>query len=218
MSRKLKIINHHELVEYSQMLEQQLKYVEDIANNKEAPYVIQFLEHRAVMTVGRAFEQEHMVYNRNQLKEKGIDYIEVSRGGSITYHGPGQLIVYLHVHLKEVGLFLDAYLRELEEWVERTVQKFNIKTSKVSGKTGVWTNSGKICAMGIAAKRFVSYHGLSINFAVDLNCFNYIVPCGLTEPVTSMKHILKKDIVREELIQTMLDCRPEWLKGLELDD
>ncbi len=215
MNRKLKIINHLDLVEYSQMLEEQLAYVEDIAKNKDAPYVMQFLEHRAVMTVGRAFEQKHMVYNKKQLEDKGIDYIEVSRGGSITYHGPGQLIVYLHVHLKELGLFLDAYLRELEEWVERTVNKYNIATSKVIGKTGVWTESGKICAMGIAAKRFVSYHGLSINFGVDLNCFNYIVPCGLTEPVTSMKEILKKEIDREELIQTMIECRPSWLKGLD---
>jgi lipoyl(octanoyl) transferase len=209
--RKLKIINHPNQVDYNQLFNQQIQIVEDIATNPSAPYCLQFLEHKAVMTVGRAFEENHMIFNKEQLQEKGIDLCEVNRGGSITYHGPGQLIAYLHIHLKEVGIFLDAYLRELEQWVERTLNSLNIETARVEGKTGVWTNGEKICAMGIAAKRFVTYHGLGLNFAVDLNCFNYIVPCGLTEPVTSVHKVLGKKISKDELVEAMLACMPSFL-------
>ena len=215
MTRKLKIIEHEGFSDYSTLLQEQLVYAQKIAEDKSHPYVLQFLEHKPVMTIGKTFESQHLLLNKQQLNAKGIEVIDVNRGGSVTYHGPGQLIVYCHIHLKEVGIFLDTYLRELEEWVQRTLSEYSIGNRREKGKTGVWTDKGKICAMGIAAKKFVTYHGLSINFNVDMKCFNYIIPCGLSEPVASM-HQYDTPVSRKSLKETMLKQPPSWLENLEL--
>ena len=91
--------------------------------------------------MGRAVEDEHLIVPKAQLESKGVDWVEVSRGGSVTYHGPGQLIAYVHVHLKELNLGLTTFLRDLEQWVIDALADFNVDAGRVKGKTGVWVSS-----------------------------------------------------------------------------
>jgi lipoyl(octanoyl) transferase len=193
-------------------LAHQLERVGRILDDPSAPYELHFLEHRHVLTKGRTFEPEHLMMPTDALAEKGVDLVEVSRGGSVTYHGPGQLVAYVHVHLKELGLFLTQYLRDLEQWVIDYLQLLNVDADRRDGMTGVWTSSGKICAMGVAAKKYVTYHGIGLNFAVDLNCFDWIVPCGLTEPVASLNQLAPDSSTRAQVEAGLLTVLPPWLK------
>ena len=142
----------------------------------------------------------------------GVDWVEVSRGGSVTYHGLGQLIAYVHVHLKELNLESDHFTERLGAVGDRCFEDFNVDAGRVKGKTGVWVSSGKICAMGIAAKKFVSYHGIGLNFDVDLDCFKWIVPCGLQEPVASLSPLLGRSVHRSEVEQALTHHPPEWMR------
>jgi lipoyl(octanoyl) transferase len=211
MNRDLKIVSHREYLPYGQALEQQLNVVEGILRDPHQPYELHFLEHRPVLTLGRCFEQKHLILPEQELTRRGVDCVEVSRGGSVTYHGPGQLVAYLHVHLKEIGIFLTQYLRDLEQWVIDILNHCNIDAGRKEGMTGVWTSQGKICAMGVAAKKFVTYHGIGLNVAVDLDCFRWIIPCGLTEPVASLHQFESPYSSREQVQQLLLANLPSWL-------
>lgn len=213
--RALRVVRHPDLVPYDRGLAVQMERVSGILEDPQAPYELHFLEHRHVLTMGRTFEQSHLVMSKEQLNNKGVDVVEVSRGGSVTYHGPGQLVAYLHVHLKELGVSLTGYLRDLEQWVIDFLNGLNIDAGRQEGMTGVWTSEGKICAMGVAAKKYVSYHGIGLNFAVDLDCFRWIVPCGLTEPVASLDGLLPQAMARAEVESRLLQVLPPWLSGLE---
>jgi lipoate-protein ligase B len=213
-TRQLQLIEHPNLVPYQVGLDRQLERVKAIFENPEIPFELHVLEHEHVLTLGRAVEQEHLLFSKEELMSKGFDWVEVSRGGSITYHGPGQLVVYLHVHLKELGLSLTGYLRDLEQWVIDALAHFDVDAGRVQGKTGVWVSSGKICAMGIAAKRYVTYHGIGLNFDVDLDRFQWFVPCGLQEPVASLSPLLGRTVTREEVVSALELSLPPWLARL----
>jgi lipoyl(octanoyl) transferase len=215
MPRPLSVVSHDGFVPYDRALEAQLSCVDKIYKDKSAPYELHFLEHRHVLTLGRCFEGQHLVMGRDALAQRGVDVVDVSRGGSVTYHGPGQLVAYVHVHLKELGVTLTGFLRDLEQWVIDFLNGLNIDADRRSGMTGVWTPKGKICAMGIAAKKYVTYHGIGFNFAVDMDCFSWIVPCGLSEPVASLDQLLEVSMSRSEVERGMLACMPSWLAGLE---
>jgi lipoyl(octanoyl) transferase len=213
--RPLRIISHEGEVPYELGLARQLERVSSIIQDPLSPYELHFLEHRHVLTKGRTFESHHLVMSQDALVEKGVDILEVSRGGSVTYHGPGQLVVYVHVHLKEIGIFLTQYLRDLEQWVIDFLQSLNLDADRRDGMTGVWTSSGKICALGVAAKKFVTYHGIGLNFSVDLDCFNWIVPCGLSEPVASLNQLTTEPMTRAQVEAGLLSVLPSWLKDRE---
>jgi lipoate-protein ligase B len=135
----------------------------------------------------------------------------------VTYHGPGQLVVYLHVHLKELGIFLTQYLRDLEQWVIDSLGSFDIDAGRREGMTGVWVSQGKICAMGVAAKKYVTYHGIGLNVATQMDGFNWIVPCGLEgQSVISLDQICSSKPSRKAVEESMLKCMPSWLKDLRL--
>ena len=215
MERKLKIVSHPALISYGEALVRQMKIVDQVLKDPTSPYELHLLEHRPVLTLGRCFDPKHLVLNRAELTRREVDVIEVSRGGSVTYHGPGQLVVYLHVHLKEISCYLTHYLRDLEQWVIDVLQSLGIDAGRREGLTGVWTTNGKICAMGVAAKKFVTYHGIGLNFGVDLDCFRWIVPCGLTEPVASLQQWPELKINRAQLEDIFIRHLPKWLASLE---
>ena len=214
-ARRLKIVSHGGEVPYEEALAKQLERVSAIIQDPASPYELHFLEHRHVLTIGRTFEAQHLVMPKHLLAERGVDVVEVSRGGSVTYHGPGQLVVYVHVHLKEIGIFLTQYLRDLEQWVIDFLHSLNVDADRRDGMTGVWISSGKICAMGVAAKKFVTYHGIGLNFSVDLDCFNWIVPCGLSEPVASLNQLITQPQTRNQMEAGLLSTLPTWLRDRE---
>lgn len=153
----------------------------------EIPDHVLLLEHPHVYTLGRNGKQEHLLVSRSRMAELGIEYFEIDRGGDITYHGPGQIVGYPVIDLREWKRDVVAYVRGLEETVIRALRRFGIESWREAGATGVWTKAGKICAIGVHISRWVTTHGFALNWRTDLKYYEYIVPCGLARPVTSME-------------------------------
>ncbi len=151
------------------------------------PDQLLLVEHPHVVTLGRNGHEENLLVSRSRLEQLGIEYIETNRGGDITYHGPGQIVGYPVLDLKEWKRDVVGYVRALEEVVIRALRRYGIEGGREAGATGVWTAAGKICAIGVHLSRWVTTHGFALNLETDLNYFGYIVPCGLTKPVTSMR-------------------------------
>ncbi len=157
------------------------------------------VEHDPVLTVSkRATARENIVATAERLAQLGISVHETDRGGDITYHGPGQVVIYPIVDLNRVGLNLHAYMRLMEEAVIRTCERYGLTADREDGATGVWVSSrvhaglaAKVCAMGVRVRRWVTMHGLALNVSPDMSHFQTIVPCGLAgRPVTSLREQL----------------------------
>ncbi len=156
-------------------------------------------EHKPVFTIGRIGKMENLLVDDRALAEHGIKVLRVDRGGDITFHGPGQLILYPIIDLKKRRRDLHQYLRSLEDVVIRYLQGCSIRAERIYGKTGVWVKGKKIAAIGIAVSGWVTYHGLSVNLNVDLDFFSMINPCGMKDvKVTSLANILNKNVTMDE--------------------
>jgi lipoyl(octanoyl) transferase len=152
-----------------------------------------FVEHPHVVTIGRNGQEGNVLASAALRREKGIELFECDRGGDVTYHGPGQVVAYPIMDLKEWKRDVGAFVRTVEQTVIDTLEEFGIRSSRVPGLAGVWTDQGgaesKIAAIGVHLSRWVSTHGWALNVTTDLRYFDYIVPCGLTKPVTSMERL-----------------------------
>ncbi len=158
---------------------------------RRGPCVL-FVEHPPVITIGRRGNNDDVVAPRKVLERRGIEVTETDRGGEVTYHGPGQLVVYPLLNVQALKLGLHEYMRALEEVIIRTVSDFGLKGYRVDGRTGVWVGREKICALGIRVRRWWTIHGLALNVSTDLNHFGMIVPCGIRDRgVTSLARILE---------------------------
>jgi len=168
-----------------------------------------WVEHPPVFTLGKSGKMEHLLLNQQTLVNKGIDFYKTSRGGDITFHGPGQLVVYPILDLDNFFTDIHKYLRFLEEAVIGTLKEYGLKTKRSPGETGVWLDVGtpfarKICAMGVRASRWVTMHGFALNLNIDLGYFDYIVPCGIKgKGVTSLSKELGKEIDIEHVKQKL---------------
>jgi lipoyl(octanoyl) transferase len=144
------------------------------------------LEHPHVVTLGRNGHRENLLASDEVLARSGVTFYPTDRGGDITYHGPGQLIGYPILDLREWKRDVAAYVRSIEEVLIRTLADFGIDAGRIPTLTGVWVDGRKIAAIGVHISRWVTSHGFALNVSTDLSYFQYIVPCGLTKPVTSM--------------------------------
>ena len=144
------------------------------------------LEHPHVVTLGRNGHRENLLASDEVLARSGVTFYPTDRGGDITYHGPGQLIGYPILDLREWKRDVAAYVRAVEEVLIRTLADFGIDAGRIPTLTGVWVDGRKIAAIGVHISRWVTSHGFALNVSTDLSYFQYIVPCGLTKPVTSM--------------------------------
>ncbi len=164
-----------------------------------------WVEHPPVFTLGKSGKMEHLLLDKEALAEKGIEFYQTNRGGDITFHGPGQLVVYPIFDLDNFFTDIHKYLRFLEEAVIETLKEYGLNGSRSQGETGVWLEVGtpfarKICAMGVRASRWVTMHGLAFNINTDLSCFDHIVPCGIQgKGVTSLSKELGREIGLEEV-------------------
>jgi lipoyl(octanoyl) transferase len=157
----------------------------------EIPDTLILLEHSPVITLGIRAKTEHLLLSREALGLRGIALHESPRGGDVTYHAPGQLVLYPVMKLAGEAADAHAFVNKLEEIAIRTAEAFRVPAFRRKGKTGVWTDEGKLAAIGVRFKKWVSSHGMSFNVDVDLAGFNTIVPCGLHgEKVASLKTIL----------------------------
>ena len=140
-----------------------------------------FPEHAPVLTVGRGGSEESLRVSREFLAARGIELFEVTRGGDMTWHGPGQLVGYPIVDLERRGRDLHRYLRDLEEVLIQALEGWGVPARRVLGSTGVWAGDEKIASLGIAVRQWVGYHGFALNVAPDLGFFELIHPCGLRD-------------------------------------
>lgn len=181
----------------------------DEGENTELPLPtsrLLFVEHPHVLTLGKSGDAENVLVNPARLAELGVDYFPINRGGDITYHGPGQLVAYPILDLNQYFTDIHKYLRTLEEAVIRTCADFGIEAGRIDGLTGVWVDvekgfgARKICAFGVKCSRWVTMHGLALNVNSDLNFFNLIVPCGITDRgVTSISKEIGREVELDEV-------------------
>lgn len=177
----------------------------------EIPDTLLLLEHTPVVTLGIRAKPENLLLSRDALRLRGIEIYETPRGGDITYHAPGQLILYPIMKLAGEDADAHAFVNKLEEIAILTAGAFQIPAFRRKGKTGVWTDRGKLAAIGIRFKKWVSSHGMSFNVDVDLNGFNAIIPCGLKgEKVASLKMIMGNSC------PTMQEVRAVAMRQFEL--
>jgi lipoate-protein ligase B len=166
------------------------------------PDVLLLLEHPHVITLGRRGNRSHLIASPEVLEAMKIPVIHVERGGDVTYHGPGQIVAYPIFNLKEYGYRLVRYVSQLEEVILSVLKDFGIVGGRDPSNRGVWVDGEKIASVGVAIKRWVSFHGLSLNHETDLKYFELINPCGLEgRKMTSMAKILRTEISREHLVE-----------------
>ncbi len=170
----------------------------------QIPNVVIFLEHNPCFTIGRSGGLHHLLVNNSILEQHGITVHETTRGGDITYHGPGQLVCYPILSLEGDKRDLHLYARQMEEVMIRTVRAFGITAGRDPKYPGTWVGDSKIGAMGIAVRKWVTMHGIALNVCPNLEHFSFIVPCGITNHgVTSMSKVLGRPIDIEDVRSEM---------------
>jgi len=169
-----------------------------------------FCEHPHVYTLGKSGDESHLLLSEALLKQKGATYYKINRGGDITYHGPGQIVGYPILDLDKFFTDIHKYLRFLEEMVILTLAEYGIKSGRSEGFTGVWLDADnplkarKICAMGVRCSRWVTMHGFAFNVNTNLDYFNNIVPCGISDKqVTSLQKELNHEVDVHEVKQKL---------------
>lgn len=184
---------------YAKALTRQKEYVSKRVQS-EADDALIFTEHDPVYTVGlRKGSEAHLLWDDSQLKAHGIEFHQSNRGGDITYHGPGQIVGYPIVSLQK-RRDLHAYLRDLETVIIETLAHYGLEAGRRADKTGIWIETRKICAIGVAVKSWVTYHGFALNLDPKLEHFSGIVPCGITDgTVTSLAKEIETPPSAEEL-------------------
>jgi len=171
----------------------------------QIPDVLLLLEHPPTITIGKSGRPENVLASPTQLAEKDIPVLFVDRGGDVTYHGPGQLVGYPIIDLRNRGRDLHRYVHDLEESIIRTLGEFSIPATIDEHHAGVWVQNEELAAIGIAIKKWVSMHGFALNVNTDLEPFSLINPCGFSNRrATSMSSILSQDVSMTTVIERLL--------------
>src|SRR5207253_781752 len=159
-----------------------------------------FCQHPHVITQGRNGKRENLLVSEHLLRQKGVEFFETSRGGDITYHGPGQIVGYPILNLGAIRRDVVWYVRMLEEAMIRATAEFGITAGREPGKTGVWVQAGKLAAIGVHISRWVSSHGFAYNVSTDLRNFDLIVPCGMADrQATSLEKLLGRNVQEKDV-------------------
>ncbi|NLN91769.1 MAG: lipoyl(octanoyl) transferase LipB [Candidatus Hydrogenedens sp.] len=171
------------------------------------------LEHEAVITQGRRTRDEHILASRERLKELGISLAKSDRGGDVTYHGQGQLVVYPILNLNDWRPSVDWYLRQLEEVIIRLLARYGLKGQRSDGFTGVWVGEEKIAAVGISIRHWITWHGIALNVDPVAEHWQTIIPCGIRDRgITSLAQLLDNppslEEVKEEMIRSFQEVFP----------
>ena len=186
---------------YAKALDVQKSFVETVGSG-ETDNTLLLVEHPPVLTLGRRTERSNILASDEALAAEGVELFDVERGGDVTYHGPGQIVGYPILRLKEFGADLHKYVSDIEEVFTRLLlNEYGIKTKSDKGKyTGVYIDSRKITAIGIAVRKWVSFHGFAFNVKTNLKHFDWIIPCGLADrSVTSVEKELGREVDFEQL-------------------
>ena len=217
--RKTKVLDLG-LASYREVWEKQEMLLNEIIRKRESGqeycnYLL-FVEHPHVFTLGKNGHEENLLEDRVKMMNDHVECIRVNRGGDITYHGPGQLVVYPIIDMQAFDLGVKDYVDGLEQVVINTIEAFDIKGERLKGATGVWLDpdkptARKICAIGVKCSKYVTMHGLALNVNTDLSYFNWINPCGFVDKgVTSIckernNTPLDMLVLKEEIKQNFVD-------------
>lgn len=203
------------IVEYCATRQLQQRIVAASAAGHLETDVVLLLEHQPVFTLGRRALRDHLLVSDTFLATRGIPLVATERGGDITYHGPGQLVIYPIVNLRRQKLGAAAYVERLEELMLGLAAEYGVTASRCALNRGVWVGSQKLGSIGVAVSRGIAYHGLAFNVALDLTPFGWINPCGLTG--VSMTSLVRQAGVEVSMaavrqsarrqIETLFGCR-----------
>jgi len=203
--------------------------------DKKINDVLLLVTHPPVITIGRTGKKDNILASKELLKCKSVSIYEIGRGGDVTFHGPGQLMIYPIINLRNFFKDMHKYIWSLEETVIGVLNKYNINSERKNGYPGVWIGNEKIAAIGVRVKHWVSMHGIAFNISTDIGFFNLIDPCGISRlgfGVTSMERVLNKKVsfkkivslyvksfedvfgCNAELTYSSLENRPKILKKL----
>jgi len=172
-------VSHLGLVPYGRALDLQRAVARARISGEIEQDVLLLLEHPPVVTLGRSSKAKNLVASPALLAARGVELFEAERGGDVTFHGPGQLVGYPIVNLREHKQDLHWYLRQVEEVLIRALRVIGIASERSEGRTGVWTEGRKIASIGVHARDWVTWHGFALNVSTDLSYFDLMVPCGL---------------------------------------
>ena len=200
---KIEIKKSRKLIDYGKSMKYLEKRVIEVLNEKK-PELLWILEHKPVFTAGTS-------YNENELLNKKIRLIKTSRGGKITYHGPGQKVVYFVLNLNKRKKDIRKLIRNIEKCIIYTLKEFNINSQNDKKNIGIWIKkkqeSMKVAAIGIRVKKWIAYHGFSINIDNDLSAYKNIIPCGLyKKKITNLISIKNKKFhsIDDKIIKNFL--------------
>lgn len=212
-------ISYADALEYQRTLFNRMVDCKKSGKPVDEEYLL-IADHEPVITLGRHAKETNLLFSEDMLRNKGIEVFKIERGGDVTYHGPGQLVVYPLIDLEKYGLGVKDYVDLLEESVIRTLDEYGIKGERVEGATGIWIGKGsaderKICAIGIRCSRYISMHGLALNVNTDLSAFTLINPCGFIDKgVTSIAKEIGREVDLDKVaarltsnFQNLLSCR-----------
>ena len=184
-------------VAYADGLELQKELESEVIAARERDYLL-LLEHPHTFTIGRRSKTDGVLATAEMLRKLGVDVFEINRGGKVTYHGLGQIVGYPVISLSPDREDVHKYVRDLEQVLIRTMADFGIDAFRIEGLTGVHTAEGKVAAIGVHIKRWVTTHGFALNVNTDLSYYNWIIACE-GEPVTSMSRLLGREIGMAEV-------------------
>ncbi|HTK38410.1 MAG TPA: lipoyl(octanoyl) transferase LipB [Pyrinomonadaceae bacterium] len=192
---------------YADGLELQKKLESEVIENRGRDYLL-LLEHPHTFTLGRRSGGDGVLATAEMLRKLGVEVFEINRGGKVTYHGVGQIVGYPIINLSPDREDVHRYVRDIEEVLIRAMADFGIDAFRIEGLTGVHTAEGKVAAIGVHIKRWVTTHGFALNVNTDLSYYNWIIACE-GEPVTSMERLLGRQIdlaeVEDRIIKNFFD-------------
>ncbi|MEZ4911610.1 MAG: lipoyl(octanoyl) transferase LipB [Saprospiraceae bacterium] len=208
--------SYAEIWDYQTVLHSALIQRKRSTEDKSPPiHHLLFSEHKPVFTLGRSGKETHLLTDKSELLSQEIEFFKINRGGDITYHGPGQITGYLIFDLDYFFHDVHKFVYNIEESVIATLRHFGIEGFRIPKYTGVWVNSSKengkllkICAIGIHISRWVTLHGFAFNISTDLNKYNQIIPCGISESglgVTSIEQETGQKVTLDEVGKILLD-------------
>ncbi len=184
-------------VGYKDSLDLQARLEAEVIAERERDYLV-LLEHPHTFTIGRRATNDGVLATAEVLRKLGVEVFETNRGGRVTYHGIGQIVGYPIISLSPHREDVHRYVRDLEEVLIRAMADFGIEAFRIEGLTGVHTSQGKVAAIGVHIKRWVTTHGFALNVSTDLSYYNWIIACE-GEPVTSMEELLGRDVTLSEV-------------------
>jgi lipoate-protein ligase B len=190
-------------IAYSDALALQKQLEAEVIENRTLDHLL-LLEHPHIFTIGRRSKEAGVLATADVLRSLGVEVFETDRGGKVTYHGLGQIVGYPIISLSPDREDVHKYVRDLEEVLIRTMADFDIDAFRIEGLTGVHTTEGKIAAIGVHIKRWVTTHGFALNVNTDLSYYNWIIACE-GEPVTSMDKILDRQLELAEVEDRIIE-------------